>query len=164
LCGRRWRSCTTLRWGRIRSSCASSPAPPTPRLTYTYRVWISPASAKAVAARGLPLIHAPSDYFYLDCGSGEWIGDTPGATSWCDPFKSWQRAYTFDPLANLTRAEAKLVRGGQQLLWTEQSGPGNVDTQLWPRAAVSAGAPLLLLPLRFTDTWIGQSCSGAGRR
>jgi hexosaminidase len=48
------------------------------------------------------------------------------------------QAYIFDPLANLTSAQAKLVLGGQQLLWTEQSGPQNLDSIVWPRAAASA--------------------------
>jgi hypothetical protein len=33
--------------------------------------------------------------------------------SWCDPFKSWQFSYTFNPTANLTEAEAKFVLGGK---------------------------------------------------
>jgi hexosaminidase len=48
------------------------------------------------------------------------------------------QAYTFDPTANLSAAEAVLVLGGQQLLWTEQSGPQNLDPIVWPRAAASA--------------------------
>jgi hypothetical protein len=52
------------------------------------------------------------------------------STSWCDPFKTWQKvglticsckivgglmshqSYTFDPLARMTEAQAKLVLGG----------------------------------------------------
>jgi len=101
-------------------------------------VWISSANAAAVAAKNFRIVHAPSDYFYLDCGAGEWIGDTPQATSWCDPFKSWQKSYTFDPLANLTKTQQSLVLGGEQLLWTEQSSPENLDPIVWPRAATSA--------------------------
>lgn len=48
------------------------------------------------------------------------------------------KAYTFDPAANLSSAQAKLVLGGQHLLWTEQSGPENLDPVVWPRAAASA--------------------------
>ena len=48
------------------------------------------------------------------------------------------QAYTFDPTANLSATEAKLVLGGQHLLWTEQSGPQNLDPIAWPRAAASA--------------------------
>ncbi|TFK70523.1 N-acetylhexosaminidase [Pluteus cervinus] len=101
-------------------------------------VWISSANAASVARKGFKLVHAPSDYFYLDCGAGEWIGNTVGATSWCDPFKSWQKAYTFDPYANIPSSQRSLVLGGQQLLWTEQSSPENLDSIVWPRAATSA--------------------------
>ena len=81
----------------------------------------------------------------------------PDRNSWCDPFKTWQKSYSFDPVANLTSDEAKLVLGGtptplslpipianpnphtgQHLLWTEQSGPANLDPVVWPRAATSA--------------------------
>ncbi|KAF4617318.1 hypothetical protein D9613_005806 [Agrocybe pediades] len=101
-------------------------------------VWISSQNAAAVTAKGLRLVHGPSDFFYLDCGAGEWIGNDSAGNSWCDPFKSWQKAYTFDPLASLSAAEIPLVLGGQQLLWTEQSSPQNLDSIAWPRAAASA--------------------------
>ncbi|KAF7300512.1 Beta-hexosaminidase [Mycena chlorophos] len=101
-------------------------------------VWISSDDAAAVAAKNFRLVHGPSDYFYLDCGAGEWIGADPTGNSWCDPFKTWQHAYTFDPLANISAAQAHLVLGGEQLLWTEQSDTNNLDSIVWPRAAVSA--------------------------
>jgi hexosaminidase len=89
------------------------------------------------------------------------LGDHRAGISWCDPFKTWQnvripsflkgaafptqqthtrpaQAYTFDPAANLCAAEVTLVLGGQQLLWTEQSGTQNLDPIVWPRAAASA--------------------------
>jgi hexosaminidase len=59
------------------------------------------------------------------------------STALPDTPPAWQ-AYTFDPLANLTAAQTQLVLGGQQLLWTEQSGPQNLDSIVWPRAAASA--------------------------
>ncbi|KAJ7838793.1 beta-hexosaminidase [Mycena olivaceomarginata] len=101
-------------------------------------VWISSANAAAVAAKNFRFVHAPSDYFYLDCGAGEWIGKDPTGNSWCDPFKTWQKSYTFNPLANISAARAHLVLGGQQLLWAEQSDPQNLDSIAWPRAAASA--------------------------
>ncbi|CDO72187.1 Glycoside Hydrolase Family 20 protein [Trametes cinnabarina] len=101
-------------------------------------VWISSDNVKAVAEKGYKLIHAASDYFYLDCGGGGWVGANPNGNSWCDPFKTWQHAYSFNPTANLTAEESKLVLGGQHLLWTEQSGPQNLDSIVWPRAASSA--------------------------
>ncbi|KAH9932733.1 N-acetylhexosaminidase [Epithele typhae] len=101
-------------------------------------VWISSDNVKAVAQKGFHLIHAASDYFYLDCGGGGWVGDFPTGNSWCDPFKTWQHSYSFNPTANLTDTEAALVLGGQHLLWAEQSGPENLDPAVWPRAASSA--------------------------
>ncbi|KIM66908.1 glycoside hydrolase family 20 protein [Scleroderma citrinum Foug A] len=101
-------------------------------------VWISSADAASVAEKGFRIVQAPSDYFYLDCGAGAWLGDDPTGNSWCDPFKTWSKAYTYDPLANLTKAQYHLILGGEQILWTEQSGPQNLDPIVWPRAASSA--------------------------
>ena len=64
-------------------------------------VWQSSANAKQVAAKGFRLVHAPSDYFYLDCGGGEFLGNNIG-NSWCDPFKTWQKVRLFSfPLFTL---------------------------------------------------------------
>lgn len=101
-------------------------------------VWISSEDVGAVSEKGFRLVHAASDYFYLDCGGGGWVGANPNGNSWCDPFKTWQKAYSFDPQAGVAPADAHLVLGGQQLLWTEQSSPTNLDSIVWPRAAASA--------------------------
>ncbi|OAX39916.1 glycoside hydrolase family 20 protein [Rhizopogon vinicolor AM-OR11-026] len=101
-------------------------------------VWISSEDALAVVEKGFRIVQVPSNYFYLDCGGGGWLGDYPAGNSWCDPFKTWSEAYTFDPLANLTESQYSLVLGGQQALWSEQSGPQNLDPIVWPRAAASA--------------------------
>ncbi|KAG6807189.1 hypothetical protein H0H92_008474 [Tricholoma furcatifolium] len=53
-------------------------------------VWFSSDDVAAVAEKGFKLIHAASDYFYLDCGHSGWGGDYPAGNSWCDPFKTWQ--------------------------------------------------------------------------
>ncbi|KAG1899664.1 glycoside hydrolase family 20 protein [Suillus fuscotomentosus] len=101
-------------------------------------VWISSEDALAVAEKGFRIVQAPSNYFYLDCGAGAWLGGDPTGNSWCDPFKTWSESYTFDPLANLTEAQYELVLGGEQCLWSEQSSPDNLDPIVWPRAASSA--------------------------
>ncbi|ESK83478.1 glycoside hydrolase family 20 protein [Moniliophthora roreri MCA 2997] len=101
-------------------------------------VWISSEHVKSVAEKGFKLVHAASDYFYMDCGLGGWIGDFPAGNSWCEPFKTWQKSYSFNPTANLTEAESQLVLGGQSLLWSEQSSPQNLDSIVWPRAASPA--------------------------
>ncbi|KAM0793381.1 hypothetical protein ACM66B_000835 [Microbotryomycetes sp. NB124-2] len=102
-------------------------------------VWISSANVRAVAEAGFRVIHAASDYFYLDCGAGGWIGNVPGGgNSWCDPFKSWQKIYSFDPYANVTESQRKQILGGEALLWAEQADPTNLDPMTWPRAAAAA--------------------------
>ncbi|KAL4249769.1 Beta-hexosaminidase [Abortiporus biennis] len=101
-------------------------------------VWQSSADAASMAARNVKFIHQPSDYFYLDCGAGEWVGNDVLGNSWCDPFKTWQRAYSFDPFANLTESQHSLVLGGQMPLWSEQSSSENLDSIVWPRLAVGA--------------------------
>ncbi|KAG2092787.1 uncharacterized protein F5147DRAFT_779531 [Suillus discolor] len=73
------------------------------------------------------MIEPPTNKISLssqNSGPDEWLGD---GTSWYDPFKTWFETCTFDPLANLTEAQCKLVLGGEQLLWSEQSGPKNID-------------------------------------
>ena len=48
---------------------------------------------------------------------------------------------------------------GQQLLWTEQSGPENLDSIVWPRAAVSAEVRwLLFLKSYFSELHYYMSC------
>ncbi|THH31445.1 hypothetical protein EUX98_g2743 [Antrodiella citrinella] len=101
-------------------------------------VWQTSADAVEVAERGLRFIHQPSDYFYLDCGAGGFIGNDIDGVSWCDPFKTWQYAYSFDPYANLTVDQYPLVLGGQMPIWSEQTAPENLDPIVWPRLAAGA--------------------------
>ncbi|KAI5117838.1 hypothetical protein M0805_005167 [Coniferiporia weirii] len=101
-------------------------------------VWISSADVGGVVEKNFRLVHAASDYFYLDCGGGGWVGDNIDGNSWCDPFKTWQKTYSFDPFANVTAAQQALVLGGESLLWTEQSSASNLDPVVWPRAAATA--------------------------
>lgn len=37
-------------------------------------VWISSDNVVSVAQKGYKLIHTASDYFYLDCSMGGWVG------------------------------------------------------------------------------------------
>jgi hexosaminidase len=77
-----------------------------------FRVWISSENVGKVASKGLRFIHAASDYFYLDCGGGGWLGNNINGNSWCDPFKTWQKAYSFDPTNGTTPDQEHLVLGG----------------------------------------------------
>ncbi|RKP35360.1 glycoside hydrolase superfamily [Dimargaris cristalligena] len=103
------------------------------------QVWRSAENVQKVVAKGHKVLANSYEYWYLDCGHGTWLGNNPEGNSWCDPFKHWQRVYSYDPIANITSpAEQKLVIGGDVCLWAEQTDTNNLDNVLWPRAAAAA--------------------------
>lgn len=93
-------------------------------------VWISSKDVQKVVEKNFRVIHAASDYFYLDCGMGGWLGNS-SSTSWCDPYKTWQKAYSFDPYSNILPEQQYLILGGEALLWTEQVDSTNLDSIAW---------------------------------
>ncbi|KAI8600712.1 beta-D-N-acetylhexosaminidase 1 [Dissophora ornata] len=102
------------------------------------QVWTSAQNIKKTVEKGYKVITGSADYWYLDCGFGDWLGNWTMGRSWCDPYKSWQRIYSFNPISGLSPKEAKNVLGGEALLWTEQVDDTNLDVKLWPRASAVA--------------------------
>ncbi|THU44635.1 hypothetical protein C4D60_Mb02t09450 [Musa balbisiana] len=131
-----------------------------PPETTVLQTWNNgPNNTKRLTAAGYRVIVSSSDFYYLDCGFGGWVGndsrydrqtgDEPGRPfnyaggnggSWCAPFKSWQRVYDYDITHGLSAAEAALVLGGEVALWSEQADGSVMDGRLWPRAAAMAEA------------------------
>ncbi|XP_057807586.1 beta-hexosaminidase 2-like [Salvia miltiorrhiza] len=122
-----------------------------------------PANTKRIVAAGYRAIVSSSDFYYLDCGHGDFVGNNseydqpPSANqtdggSWCGPFKSWQLIYNYDITYGLTAAEAELVIGGEVALWSEQADSTVVDQRIWPRASAMA-----------ETLWSGNR-DGAGRK
>ncbi|KZV92548.1 beta-hexosaminidase [Exidia glandulosa HHB12029] len=101
-------------------------------------VWISSQNVASVASKGYRIVHAASDFFYLDCGLGGWVGDCAGCNSWCEPYKTWQKIYSFDPFNGTTADQAHLVLGGEALLWSEQTDAASLDDTAWPRGITQA--------------------------
>ncbi|MCO5588495.1 hypothetical protein L7F22_042452 [Adiantum nelumboides] len=116
-----------------------------------------PLNTKRLTAAGYRTIVASADFYYLDCGRGDFVGNntnvdqqvnpTPGTPSynyggsggsWCAPYKAWQQIYDYDITYNLTEEEAGLVIGGEVSLWSEQSNETVLDGLLWPRASALA--------------------------
>ncbi|KAJ6015388.1 hypothetical protein N7540_009979 [Penicillium herquei] len=109
-----------------------------------------------LTARGYDIVVSSSDFLYLDCGHGGFLGNDPrydimsnpsGAVdfnyggnggSWCAPYKTWQRIYDFDFTTNLTETEAKHVLGAEAPLWSEQVDDVTISSEFWPRAAALA--------------------------
>lgn len=108
-----------------------------------------PNNTKLLVAAGYRTIVSSSDFFYLDCGHGDFVGndssyDRMGSDegsnggSWCGPFKTWQRVYDYEITYGLGEEEAKLVLGGEVALWSEQADPTVLDARMWPRASAMA--------------------------
>ncbi|KAJ1673749.1 Glucosamine-6-phosphate isomerase (Glucosamine-6-phosphate deaminase) (GNPDA) (GlcN6P deaminase) [Spiromyces aspiralis] len=100
--------------------------------------WIDSDSVRKTVMAGYNAIASPYEYYYLDCGHGGWLSDVVG-NSWCDPYKSWSKVYSYNPLANITNPEhQKRVLGGEVALWAEQSDEHVMDSYLWPRSSAHA--------------------------
>ncbi|OAY64188.1 beta-hexosaminidase 2 [Ananas comosus] len=110
-----------------------------------------PNNTKLIVSAGYRAIVSSSDFYYLDCGHGDFVGnnsiyDSVGSDSdsdggsWCGPFKTWQRIYDYDITYGLSEDEAKLVLGGEVALWSEQADSTVLDGRIWPRASAMAEA------------------------
>ncbi|ORX70000.1 beta-hexosaminidase-like protein [Linderina pennispora] len=103
------------------------------------QTWIDEQSIPKTVSKGYRSVASPASYYYLDCGHGAWLSNWVAGNSWCDPFKTWMKIYSFDPLTGITDpAQQKLVLGGEVQLWAEQSDETVLDNRLWPRAAAMA--------------------------
>ncbi|GLJ05446.1 hypothetical protein SUGI_0018350 [Cryptomeria japonica] len=129
-----------------------------PKETTILHTWNNgPNNTKLITSAGYRAIVSSSDFYYLDCGHGDFVGndsrydeqiaDDPGnpfnyaggnGGSWCGPFKTWQRVYDYDITYGLSEEEAKLVLGGEVALWSEQADGTVLDARLWPRASAMA--------------------------
>ncbi|KAF9146694.1 hypothetical protein BGX30_010756 [Mortierella sp. GBA39] len=101
------------------------------------QVWTSAENIKKTVRHGHDVITGSADYWYMDCGFGDWLGNWTMGKSWC-AYSDWQKVYSFNPLQGLNTKESKKVLGGEALLWGEQVDNTNLDTKLWPRASAVA--------------------------
>ncbi|KAK7323859.1 hypothetical protein VNO77_27356 [Canavalia gladiata] len=106
-------------------------------------------NTKRIVSSGYRTIVSSSDFYYLDCGHGDFTGnnsaydqqngdDKDDGGSWCGPFKTWQTIYNYDITYGLNEEEAKLVLGGEVALWSEQADPTVLDVRIWPRTSAMA--------------------------
>ncbi|CUM65306.1 uncharacterized protein PRCAT00002941001 [Priceomyces carsonii] len=115
--------------------------------------WLEDTSnIKKLTSLGYDVIVSSLSHLYLDCGHGGWLTndvryvDAPrnskfnkylGGSS-CGPYKTWQRIYDFDFLANLSHTEKLHVLGGEVALWSEQQDSLTLIQSIWPRTAAFA--------------------------
>ncbi|KHN21358.1 Beta-hexosaminidase [Glycine soja] len=106
-------------------------------------------NTKRIVSSGYRTIVSSSDFYYLDCGHGDFVGNNSiydqqngdnkdNGGSWCGPFKTWQTIYNYDIAYGLSEEEAKLVLGGEVALWTEQADSTVLDGRIWPRTSALA--------------------------
>ncbi|KAK2422057.1 beta-hexosaminidase [Trifolium repens] len=106
-------------------------------------------NTKRIVSNGYRAIVSSSNFYYLDCGHGDFTGnnsaydnqtgnDVNNGGSWCGPFKTWQTIYNYDITYGLTEDEAKLVLGGEVSLWSEQADETVLDSRIWPRTSAMA--------------------------
>ena len=118
----------------------------------TLQIWHEPSQIKNITSKGYNVIVSLADHLYLDCGYGGFLTndfrytDSPEndyfnsgqGGSWCAPYKTWQRIYSFDIFQNLTNSEKKHVLGAEAVLWSEQVDFTVLTGKLWPRSAALA--------------------------
>ena len=112
------------------------------------QTWRSSAAIEEITSRGYKTLFGEYNYWYLDCGFGQWLdpiaGDpntqiVPPYTDYCSPLKNWREIYSYDPLVNITDpAQRSLVIGGEVHMWGEQNDGDSLDNKVWPRAAAAA--------------------------
>ncbi|TVY85482.1 Beta-hexosaminidase [Lachnellula suecica] len=125
------------------------------------QAWQSDEAVSAVTGKGHKVVGGNYNFWYLDCGKGQWLNFGNGASfqtyypfnDYCSPTKSWRLVYSYDPLAGVPENETHLVLGAEVHIWSEQTDPVNLDSTIWPRA--SAAGEIL---------WSGrQDASGQNR-
>ncbi|KXN74559.1 glycoside hydrolase family 20 protein, partial [Conidiobolus coronatus NRRL 28638] len=102
------------------------------------QVWLGAGDTKKIIEKGHDVLASSYQYWYLDCGHGEWMGDATNSSSWCDPYKSWQIIYSYDLTAGLTPTQARRVKGGEVAAWAEQIDEYVIDKYLWPRSSAAS--------------------------
>jgi len=109
------------------------------------QTWLSDESVAETVALGHKALAGNYNFWYLDCGEGQWVDFYPGkdsAAAWpyadyCSPRHNWRLMYSYDPLSGVPDNATHLVLGGETHMWSEQTDPINVDRQVWPRACAA---------------------------
>ncbi|KOS20539.1 Beta-hexosaminidase 2 [Escovopsis weberi] len=109
------------------------------------QTWLGKGALKRLADRGHYIIDSSNEFYYLDCGRGDWL-DSEGSyyednypfLDWCDPAKNWKLIYSHDPTDGLDEQARDKVLGGELCVWTETIDPVTLDGVVWPRAGAAA--------------------------
>ncbi|KAF2711359.1 glycoside hydrolase family 20 protein [Pleomassaria siparia CBS 279.74] len=107
--------------------------------------WQSDEAVAKIVGAGHKALVGNYEYWYLDCGKGQWLDFDPSVAAnywpyndYCAPFHNWRLIYSYDPLSGVPLESQHLVLGGEAHMWAEQTDPVNLDRMVWPRAAAAA--------------------------
>ncbi|CAM1507275.1 Fc.00g069160.m01.CDS01 [Cosmosporella sp. VM-42] len=107
--------------------------------------WLGGTAVKDLAEAGHKVIDSDYNFWYLDCGRGQWMVFDNGPAfdsffpfnDWCQPTKNWQLIYQHDPASGLSKEAAKNVLGGEVGVWAETIDGITLDSLVWPRASAA---------------------------
>ncbi|KAG9574840.1 putative cytochrome 52A4, partial [Aureobasidium melanogenum] len=109
------------------------------------QTWQSDEAVAQTVSKGHKALVGNYNYWYLDCGHGQWLDFYPDVSQtyypyydYCAPMHNWRMMYAYDPLEGVPANLTHLVLGGEVHIWSEQTDPVNVDRQVWPRACAAA--------------------------
>ncbi|KAG9671044.1 putative cytochrome 52A4, partial [Aureobasidium melanogenum] len=109
------------------------------------QTWQSDEAVAQTVSKGHKALVGNYNYWYLDCGHGQWLDFYPDVSQayypyydYCAPLHNWRMMYAYDPLNGVPANLTHLVLGGEVHIWSEQTDPVNVDRQVWPRACAAA--------------------------
>ncbi|KAF2807818.1 uncharacterized protein BDZ99DRAFT_509962 [Mytilinidion resinicola] len=110
------------------------------------QTWQSDQAVADTVAKGHKALAGNYNYWYLDCGHGQWLDFVIGPSSkqywpyndYCQPLHNWRLMYSYDPLSGVPDENAHLVIGGEVHMWAEQTDRTNIDRNVWPRACAAA--------------------------
>ena len=103
--------------------------------------WRNVGNDKLNALRaGYKIVDASKDYYYLDCGLGDW--QNPMGNCSCNPYRTWGVIYNHSLYDGIPKNEINLYKnniyGGEVCVWGETVDDGNFESRTWMRAAAAA--------------------------
>ena len=108
------------------------------------QTWLSSDSVAEVVKQGYRALVGNYEFWYLDCGQGQWIdfrrkdmAEFWPYADYCSPRHNWRLMYSLDPLDGVPDELAHLVLGGEAHIWSEQTDTVNLHQMVWPRAGVA---------------------------
>ncbi|KAI9747548.1 MAG: hypothetical protein M4579_007440 [Chaenotheca gracillima] len=109
------------------------------------QTWQTDEAVLQTVNKGHKALVGNYEYWYLDCGAGQWLNFENGApfqtyypfADYCTPTKNWRLIYAYDPVGNIPADKHSLVLGGEVHMWSEQTDPVILDHMLWPRAGAA---------------------------